>query len=391
MSDKIKSLLKKKKRITLDDYPSIRDSLDITISNREIFRLIQEHVFKIDNTPIEIKLPKEFEFIDNQFKFLCSIPEIEQKSEEWHNVRHNMITASSCAEALGESKYQSKTDCVIKKCLPLTFEPTLTTHHGTKFEQVATQIYEEIFDTSIYEFGLIQHPSISFLGASPDGICDKMTRHNKKKFSNKYGTMLEIKCPKSRVIKKTGKIDGDICPHYYYVQCQVQLETCELDTCDFWQCKLTEYATRDEWIMDTPKEVFITEGVKIENPKLLKGAIIQFLPREEYLNGNLCVFNAKYLYAPSLDMTCLEYENWIMSVIYNLHNTHKDIWDNYIFDKVIYWKLEDCHVQEIKRDKEWFASAKPRLETFWDEVMFYRNNPDKLKELQKKNFSFDSA
>ena len=47
MSDKIKSLLKKKKRITLDDYPSIRDSLDITISNREIFRLIQEHVFKI--------------------------------------------------------------------------------------------------------------------------------------------------------------------------------------------------------------------------------------------------------------------------------------------------------------------------------------------------------
>jgi hypothetical protein len=90
-------------------------------------------------------------------------------------------------------------------------------------------------------------------------------------------------------------------------------------------------------------------------------------------------------------MTCLEYENWIMSVIYNLHNTHKDIWDNYIFDKVIYWKLEDCHVQEIKRDKEWFASAKPRLETFWDEVMFYRNNPDKLKELQKKNFSFDSA
>jgi hypothetical protein len=53
--------------------------------------------------------------------------------------------------------------------------------------------------------------------------------------------MLEIKCPVTREIKTTGKLIGDMCPFYYYCQVQQQLICCELDVCDFWQCKLIEY------------------------------------------------------------------------------------------------------------------------------------------------------
>ena len=35
-----------------------------------------------------------------------------------------------------------------------------------------------------------------------------------------------------------GEIDGEICPHYYWVQVQVQLECCDLEEFDFWQCSI---------------------------------------------------------------------------------------------------------------------------------------------------------
>ena len=55
--------------------------------------------------------------------------------------------------------------------------------------------------------------------------------------------MLEIKCPPVR------KIDG-IIPHNYWLQMQLQLETCDLEECDFLECKLVEYADEEEYYED---------------------------------------------------------------------------------------------------------------------------------------------
>ena len=60
-------------------------------------------------------------------------------------------------------------------------------------------------------------------------------------FSDMVGRMLEIKCPLTRKIKTSGEVDGEICPHYYYCQVQQQLECCDLEYCDFWQCSLQEF------------------------------------------------------------------------------------------------------------------------------------------------------
>ena len=42
----------------------------------------------------------------------------EQRTEEWYNIRHNMITASDVATALGVNKYQSVNSLIKKKINP---------------------------------------------------------------------------------------------------------------------------------------------------------------------------------------------------------------------------------------------------------------------------------
>ena len=110
-------------------------------------------------------------------------------------------------------------------------------------------MYEHIYNVKVTEFGCLPSEKYKFLGASPDGICSAHTLDGK--FSDKLGTMLEIKCPFKRPIKHGGEINGEICPNYYFWQIQQQLQCCNLYKCDFWQCNIAEYNSREEYLMDT--------------------------------------------------------------------------------------------------------------------------------------------
>ena len=161
----------------------------------------------------------------------------------------------------------------------------------------------------VEEYGLIPHlpePRISYIGASPDGIASHYTLDNQ--FSEMVGRMLEIKCPFSRNIKTEGAIDGEICPHYYWCQVQQQLECCDLEYCDFWQCNLKEYLDRDEWLEDKiPTASTEEQNKKIDIPvNCQKGCIIQLLPKNKITE--FCLFDAKYIYPPSINMTLFEYD-----------------------------------------------------------------------------------
>ena len=46
------------------------------------------------------------------------------------------------------------------------------------------------------------------------------------------------------------------------------------------------------------------------------------------------------------------------------------------YNCVVYWKLELSHNELIIRQKEWFENNKHLFETFWNRVMYYRNNMD---------------
>ena len=125
-----------------------------------------------------------------------------------------------------------KKDIILKKCgKGKPFTGNKYTMHGQIYEDVAIGIYESRHNyIKVYEFGLIAHPTVSCLGASPDGITPE-------------GTMIEIKCPPKRVI--TG-----IVPHEYTCQMQIQLEVCNLQVCHFFECLIIEYKNKEEYLED---------------------------------------------------------------------------------------------------------------------------------------------
>jgi len=342
--------------------------------------------YKIDEiNNKDIVVPKEYIELNEHFKKLYFLPQPEQRSKEWFDFRYSMITASDIATALGENPYEPPDGLIIKKCDPdFPFQDNKYCHHGKKYEPTATMIYEHIYNTKITEFGCLKHPKCEFLGASPDGIASKSSLDNK--FCPMLGRMLEIKCPLTREIKTKGLIDGDVCPHYYYCQVQIQEECCELEDCDFWQVRLEEYETRDEYLKDVNPKSKNTVGnnskkIKIDS-RLKKGCILQFFPKKKI--NEFCEWDSKYLYPPRLDLSVEEYDSWILDTLSTWKEDYPDMAKDFVFDKVIYWKATQTHNVLIKRDRDWFKEKYPILKKFWNRVKEYRNDDEKLQILTEE-------
>lgn len=346
---------------------------------------------KFDLNEVEtglINIPTKYRKLENHFQSLFRTPQPEQRTKEWYKFRHCRVTASDTATALDLNPYEPVENFIIKKCDPdYPFLDNKFVHHGKKYEPTATMIYEHIYNTKVTEFGALPSITYPYLAASPDGICSKSTLDGK--FSDRLGTMLEIKCPLVRPIKTYGEIEGGICPHYYFCQVQQQLECCDLNQCDFWQCQLEEYTTRDEYIKDTNFKSILTEGTNSEkkeiDPKLTKGCIIQLGPRvwEPEFDGDSREWKSTYLYPPRLDLTPSEYDDWIVKTTSNWVHEHPKLYEKYYFDKVIYWKLPMSHNVAIIRDEKWFQDILPVIRYTWEKVDYYRKHPDELDFIRK--------
>jgi len=244
----------------------------------------------------------------------------EQRSDEWYEIRHKLLTASSIYKVIGTEAKQNEIIC--NKCAPVNIYHSSCTdspmHWGIKYEPVSTEYYCYINNTKIQSYGCITHPTYPFIGASPDGI-------NIHESSPCYGRMLEIKNPYTREITGNPKEE-------YWVQCQVQMEVCDLDVCDFLETKFVEYTTVSEFENDG--------SFQITSDGKYKGIIIHFEVNNDY----------HYEYAP-FQCTKDEYNDWEESVMIQ--------YPNYI--KTIYWKLEDEHCTIITRNKEWFQWFLPKI------------------------------
>ena len=309
-------------------------------------------------------------------EYLASIEYPEQRSAGWFKMRESCITASDGGTAIGVNKYEPQFKFILKKVVGAPFNSNKFCYHGKKFEKVATMIYEYRANVQTLEFGLVIHKQHKFLGASPDGIVGAY-KHNGEHRTNMVGRMLEIKCPLARDIKQTGEIKDHICPIYYWVQVQLQLECCDLDECDFWQCKLFEYDSRDDFINDTNNR----EPYRSKTSGFEKGCLIQMIPKDmadvlkdrsnqKYLD--VIWDKAAFIYPDSIEMTPLECDTWTKQKISTLETDYP----GYVFDKVIYWRLDKSSCVLIERDTVWFANNLPILRKIWDSVEYYRANSD---------------
>lgn len=356
--DKPKQIIQQKSKLALRDLPH---------GTQNIHDVQHDDIINDD----AIELTKRFEI-------LRAIKLPEQRSQEWYDMRDGKITASDGGTVTDDNSHEPQYSFILKKTGNMPFKSNMYCYHGKKYEEIATLIYEYRMNVSSDEFGLIGHPIYKFLGASPDRICNKY-KNDGIHLSKYVGRMLEIKCPLSRKIQTDGEIKDGICPIYYWVQVQLQLECCNLEECDFWQCDIKEYTNRDDFIADTDlKEPFRALSTGFE-----KGCLIQLIPRSkaaDHDNYLKTVYDdAIFLYPPKIEMTPQDCDIWIAEQMSKYHNNPKYL--DFCFDKVIYWKLNMSHCVTIPRDREWFVEKLPIFEKMWNYVKFFRSNKKALSTL----------
>ena len=335
---------------------------EITVMVQSIAQFYFQHagIFPVRSFPpdaplTEMPLRGTDADLQRHFQQLNSLPQPAQRTPEWYAFRHNLLTASNIYMALGTTAQRNRLIC--EKCKPLVVPTTReapntqsATHWGQKYEQVTTMIYESMFpgnhvDT---EFGCIQHPEHAFLGASPDGIVTSGPR---------VGHMVEIKNTVSRVIA-----DTPIMSHW--VQCQVQMETCNLDYCDYIQTSIAEI---DEATFYEEEDGRAPNAKSSSSPQeravgSYKGLILHLISHTE---GGA---DYKYLYTPlNLQLTRASVTKWIQTHSANYRS-------NYILFQAIYWRLREVSCVVIPRNRDWFQAALPMFKSAWETIEHEREH-----------------
>jgi putative phage-type endonuclease len=332
------------------------------------------HGIQIDDT-----LNDDTERRTKQFHALKKIISPEQRTKGWYEQRDSMITASLIPTALGMNEYEKQYHAIINKLIDIPFTGKKACFWGKKYESVATAIYQYRMNVIVDLFGCIPH-DCKFIGASPDGIVSEFKLDGIHK-TNLVGRMLEIKCVVSRKINMVSNDIHEVIPEHYFPQPQIQMQCCKLDDCDFWQCNIKEYKSRDEFIDDTnPHEPFRSKSAGFE-----KGVIIQLLPisdikgRTDRDLEEIRYDHAKWIYPKTVEMTPHDCDLWVAQTCSTCLSS--DEWENYMIDKIVYWKLYESRCITMKRDDKWFKEHYMTIEKIWNYIKFFRSNEKSKKVL----------
>jgi putative phage-type endonuclease len=287
-----------------------------------------------------------------QINKLKSVKQPDQRTEEWYRQRSELLTASSIWKVFAsESQLNS---LIYEKCQDPNQKKYTSMNNadnslqwGIKYEPISIQIYEKKMQTKVEQFGCFIHQKYPFIGASPDGIITDPD-------SPKFGTMIEVKNIVNREI--TG-----IPIESYWIQMQIQMETCNLDECDFIETRIKEYTDNPPEKMDvsdndsliirenkTPDEQFYAD----DNHEY-KGVLLYFVPRT---NSN------EPLYEYSIINEKNETINWINKTKEQLNKTH-------ILFQTKYWYLDEYSCVTVKRNQLWIEAAIPKIENVWKTII----------------------
>jgi len=290
--------------------------------------------------------------LQNKINKIRTKPQPPQRTPEWYQFRHNLITASNAYKAFESQATMNQ--LIYEKCQPIkVFDSPLpnsspvmvnvntTLHWGQKYEPLSVLIYEKLYNTKVDDFGCLKHDTYMFLGASPDGI-------NIDTSSDRFGRMLEIKNVVNREITGIPKKE-------YWIQTQLQMEVCDLDECDFLETRFVEFENESAFYEDTTDKK--------------KGIIMYFHSpdgKPHYIYKIVDVIDK--------DKIC-RWEDETME-----QNEKTRVWI-----KTIYWKLEEMSCVLIQRNKTWFQTNIGQIEKVWriieeERVTGYEHRAPKRRE-----------
>ena len=297
------------------------DNLDAILSFRR--QILEEIPFNTDYTgptgPIGLMSP------DDSWKWLISAKQVEQRTSEWYKETKNIITASEISAiwktpraraALIMSKVGEAAE-VLKRNGALPRAKTGPMDWGVRYEPVVKQILETTLGAKIQELGRIRHRNHPRVAASPDGLIVEAAD------PKLVGSLVEIKCPPTRVI-------NDKIPFDYWCQMQLQMEVCDRPSCEFVEVKFKEL---DE------------DAKPSQEDPALHGWII--------LEGNQDTMDLRYIYSdkPTGDKPTGDQseEGWVEVERYQ-------------------WEVTHLRRVTLVRDPVWFEASQKDLEAFWTDV-----------------------
>ena len=347
-------------KIQLEDiweYYSINNDKEKTINclNNDIYKciaisdnIIQRFYIPVRSykkTFIRVKQSNsKKDYIEKKINFLKSIPQPDQRTEEWYKFRHTTLTASSIWKIFYSKSSQNQ--LIYEKCKPLEISNNNYTniespfHWGQKYEPLSVLYYEYIYSTKVDDFGCIPHQTYSYIAASPDGI-------NCCKNNERYGRMLEIKNIVNRDITGIPKME-------YWIQMQIQMETCDLNECDFLETRFIEYESKIDFINDKDFKTNSTIGQRDSNITSYRGCILHFQGEK----GPIYEYH-------DFGLTLEEINIWEQNIMLKYPECS--------WIQTIYWKLSEISCILVLRNKLWFKYAQPYIELLWNIVEKEKN------------------
>jgi hypothetical protein len=136
------------------------------------------------------------------------------------------------------------------------------------------------------------------------------------------------------------EMDG-IPSEQYWIQIQIQLETCNLCFCDFVETRFKEYSYEDF----------------IEDDRQYKGMVLYLIARDVEQSP-------KFMFSPLSRRG--DENNWKLEI--------EETETEYVIYNVDYWYLDEIFCTVVQRNETWFAAAKPWIEIAWQEVLQGRVN-----------------
>jgi len=258
----------------------------------------------------------------------------DQRTDAWHIKRGEMLTASEIYKALPDATPAQKHEIMISKLIPRPRSEGAGPRAlvwGTRFEPIAKEIYCKLsdFPIEIVDTTCIPHPTVPFLGASPDGII--LTD------GIRHGRLVEFKCPISRVFSDDTEV-----PNSYYHQMQLQMECTGLELCEYieFQFRTPSYS---EWVDS----------------------------KAEY----------KGFYAVTDDEIDVKYKD--LSDQRDPSTWRREVLETSDDWNLVYWTLEKYCMKLVEHEKDWLEKNLPSITKVWNTIMDHRTNftlPEHPKE-----------
>lgn len=154
-----------------------------------------------------------------------TVHHVEQRSEEWLELRKMRVTGSNVAAASGRSFL--KTPNMLAVEMRSNSRPTAPNEHmlrGTRLEPEAEEVYKRrVRPVRVCHYGFVTSRLHPDLGYSPDGVAWFTGQSSPGNIPSETPRLLEIKCPS----KATYALRNE-----HYDQVQMGMELLDLESCD---------------------------------------------------------------------------------------------------------------------------------------------------------------